>query len=196
MRMSGKHQNSCWGRQIRPSRVHTTIQRICVAQAIGDKSKGRLRAGQVTMACSLGPRGIVFSKREGDGATPAGKFALVLALYRSGKWKCLPGTLRSRPIRRQDIWCDASGHGLYNRPARLPFRPSHEQLWREDHVYDVIIVLDYNLRPRVQGRGSAIFFHLAREPATPTAGCVAISAAAMRRLVPRLGAGATMQIRR
>ena len=99
-------------------------------------------------------------------------------------------------IRRDDIWCDAKGHALYNRPSRLPLAASHERLWREDHVYDVILVLNHNSRPRRQGRGSAIFFHLARSPPAPTAGCVAISPAAMRRLLPRLAAGTTILITR
>lgn len=144
----------------------------------------------------LGPAGVTFAKREGDGATPAGSFALLRAYYRAAASAMLPRGLARQPISRAAIWCDAVGHALYNRPGRLPFSPSHERLWRDDRVYDLAIVLDYNIRPRAQGRGSAIFFHLTRAPPAPTAGCVAISAAAMRRLAPRLGASATMTIRR
>ena len=144
----------------------------------------------------LGPAGVTFTKREGDGATPAGRFAFLSAYYRSGASAMLPRGLARQPVRRATIWCDAVGHALYNRAGRLPFSASHERLWRDDRVYDLVIVLDYNIRPRAQGRGSAIFFHLTRTPPAPIAGCVAISAAAMRRLAPRLGAGAKMTIRR
>lgn len=181
------------GRKAQPiAYAHTTVSKICVAQAIGVKSNGRLLMGQGSIPCRLGPGGVVANKREGDGATPAGKFRLVRALYRRRVHILLP----ARPIRKDDIWCDASGHSQYNRPARLPFAPSHEKLWREDHLYDLVFVLDYNLRPRAQGRGSAIFFHLARDGSSATAGCVAISAAAMRRLAPRLGKSVIMRIRR
>ena len=185
------------GRKAKPVvQAHTTISKLCVAQAIGAKSNGRLHIGQASIPCRLGPGGVAHDKREGDGATPAGHFRLARALYRANSGMRLPRNVPSRPIRKDDIWCDASGHGQYNRPGRLPFAPSHERLWREDHLYDLVFVLDYNLRPRAQGRGSAIFFHLERDRSSATAGCVAISAAAMRRLAPRLGKGVTMRIRR
>ena len=82
----------------------------------------------------------------------------------------------------------------YNRPVRLPARDGAERMWREDHLYDLTFVLDQNFSRRAKGRGSAIFFHLARPGLTPTAGCVAISAADMRKLAPRLARGAVMVI--
>ena len=176
--------------------MHSLVRRLCVVQAPGGKWKGRLNAGGVTMPCTLGPAGVTQMKRESDGATPAGRFALLFAYLRPGARGLRPRRLPARTTRRDDLWCDAPGHGLYNRPARPPLRVSHEKLWRADGVYDVVIVLDYNLRPRRQGRGSAIFFHLAREIPAPTAGCVAISAADMRRLLPRLSHKACMIIRR
>ena len=176
--------------------MHSLVRRLCVAQAPGGTWSGRLSAGGVTMACTLGPAGVTHAKREGDGATPAGRFGLLSAFVRPGAQGLRPRLLPTRVTRRDDIWCDAPGHALYNRPARLPLRVSHENLWRADHVYDLVIVLDFNLRPRRQGRGSAIFFHLTRDRPAPTAGCVAISAADMRRLLPRLGRGAVMVVRR
>lgn len=144
----------------------------------------------------LGPSGMTHDKREGDGATPCGTFALTALLLRSRLRFGATAACPVRQLRRDDIWCDASGHRLYNRPARGPLRVSHEKLWRDDHVYDALVVLDYNLCPRKQGRGSAIFFHLTRNPPAPTAGCVAISADTMRRLLPRLGKATKMTIRR
>jgi L,D-peptidoglycan transpeptidase YkuD (ErfK/YbiS/YcfS/YnhG family) len=84
-------------------------------------------------------------------------------------------------------WCDDPSSPLYNFPVALPFPLSHEKLWREDGVYDVIVVLGYNDDPPVRGKGSAIFLHLARAGYEPTQGCVAVSLPDLRRLLPRLG---------
>ena len=77
---------------------------------------------------------------------------------------------------------------------RLPYPASHERLWRQDHLYDVVIVLDYNLEYPVAGAGSAIFLHQARPGFLPTEGCVAIAPEAMRRLLPRLGPGTMLTV--
>ena len=97
------------------------------------------------------------------------------------------------PLRRDSAWCDDSGDRNYNRPVRLPYGRSREGMWRDDRLYDIGL-LDYNIRPRVEGRGSAIFFHLAREDLSPTAGCVALKRADMRRLLPRLSRRAVMVV--
>ena len=99
------------------------------------------------------------------------------------------------PTRPHWGWCDAPESPRYNRRVDLPCPAAHELLWREDNVYDAVIVLNYNLAPRRRGRGSAIFFHLARKNFSPTAGCVAISAQNMRRLVPRLSETCVMVIK-
>ena len=176
--------------------MHSLIRRLCVAPLPGVPWRGRLSAGGVTVACTLGPAGVRRDKREGDGATPAGRFRLLRAYLRPGARGLRPASLPVQATRRDDLWCDAPGHALYNRAARAPLAAGHEAMWRADHVYDLVVVLDHNQRPRAQGRGSAIFFHLTREPPAPTAGCVAISAADMRRLLPRLGRGAVMLVRR
>jgi L,D-peptidoglycan transpeptidase YkuD (ErfK/YbiS/YcfS/YnhG family) len=80
-------------------------------------------------------------------------------------------------------WCDAAGHRLYNRPVRLPFSASHEAMWREDGLYDLVVELDWNIRPRTQGRGSAIFMHVAQPGYSPTAGCVALGLRDLRRVL-------------
>jgi L,D-peptidoglycan transpeptidase YkuD (ErfK/YbiS/YcfS/YnhG family) len=87
------------------------------------------------------------------------------------------------PIAADMLWCDAPGHALYNRPARSPLAASHERMMREDHLYDICLVMDWNVVSRRQGRGSAIFFHLARPGLAPTEGCIAIRLADMRRLL-------------
>lgn len=96
------------------------------------------------------------------------------------------GALSARTIRRDDGWCDDPDCGAYNRQVRLPFRGSHETLWRSDGKYAVVGILDYNLSPRRKGAGSAIFFHLCDDDFSPTAGCVAVRASDMRKLLPRI----------
>jgi L,D-peptidoglycan transpeptidase YkuD (ErfK/YbiS/YcfS/YnhG family) len=146
---------------------------------------GWLIAGATQIPCAIGRSGIGWRKVEGDGKTPAGRFAIQYFLYRAGAGFHPRRNFRALPIRRDSAWCDDPAERNYNRPIRTS-APSREGLWRADHLYDVVGVLDYNMKPRIRGRGSAIFFHLARTDLSPTAGCVALPAADMRRLLPRL----------
>jgi L,D-peptidoglycan transpeptidase YkuD (ErfK/YbiS/YcfS/YnhG family) len=142
-----------------------------------------LRAGALVLRCAIGRGGISWRKREGDGATPAGRLRLLGLRIRSDR--VLPPLTRLplHTIRPGDGWCDAPTHGRYNRPVRLPAAASHERMWREDHLYDVVGVLDWNVRPRSSNRGSAIFLHLARPGYAPTEGCIALAAGDLRRLL-------------
>jgi L,D-peptidoglycan transpeptidase YkuD (ErfK/YbiS/YcfS/YnhG family) len=97
-------------------------------------------------------------------------------------------------MRRDTGWCEDPASRSYNRPVGVARSQGVDRMWREDALYDLTFVLDYNYSQRSKGRGSAIFFHIARPGLTPTAGCVAISAADMRKLAPRLARGATMRI--
>jgi L,D-peptidoglycan transpeptidase YkuD (ErfK/YbiS/YcfS/YnhG family) len=148
-------------------------------------------AGSLVLRCALGRSGIARHKREGDGATPAGRFALLYLCVRRGV--SLEGVrVPLRFTRRNDIWCDDPASFLYNRPLQDPSRLSHEEMWRADRLYDIVGVLDYNIRPRVAGRGSAIFFHIAKDDLAPTAGCVALRPRDMARLLPRLARRVTL----
>jgi L,D-peptidoglycan transpeptidase YkuD (ErfK/YbiS/YcfS/YnhG family) len=122
-----------------------------------------------------GRSGITLHKQEGDGATPAGLLRLVRVLYRADRIKPPACIVPVEPIGPLDGWCDDADDAAYNKPIRLPCPASHEALWREDHVYDVIGVLDWNFTPIVKERGSAIFFHVATPDYAPTAGCVALA---------------------
>lgn len=159
-----------------------------------DRARGWLTAGPFRIACALGPAGIVRIKREGDGGTPAGRFPLLWAYYRPDRLRPLPGGVPLRPLRRDQGWCEAPASPRYNRPVRLPAADCTDRMWREDHLYDLTFVLDHNFSRRAKGRGSAIFFHLARPALTPTAGCIAISPSDMRRLAPRLARRAVMVV--
>lgn len=158
---------------------------IRVAPLAGERTRGKLVAGPLVLPCALGRSGVRRAKREGDGATPQGVLRPVAAWCR-GPRPAAPLLLPWRRTQPDDGWCDDAASPLYNRPVRLPFAPSHERLWRDDRLYDLVLVLDYNLaRPR-PGAGSAIFLHVAADGFAPTAGCVALRKADLLRLAPRL----------
>jgi L,D-peptidoglycan transpeptidase YkuD (ErfK/YbiS/YcfS/YnhG family) len=151
--------------------------------------RGHLQFGPFRMPCALGRSGIKVLKREGDGATPLGRFPFRYAFYRPQTSR-LRTALALRPIRPNDGWCDSPVDRNYNRPVRLPYSASAEHLWRADGLYDVVVVLGYNDVPRVRNRGSAIFMHIARGDLKPTEGCIALRSRDLRRLmsaVPRGG---------
>lgn len=139
------------------------------------------RGGQVP--CTLGRAGVRQAKREGDGASPAGCFAFRRVLYRPDRLAPPVTRLPCAAIDPDDGWCDAPADPAYNRQIRLPYPASAERLWRDDRVYDIIVVLGHNDDPVVAGAGSAIFLHLAREDGGPTEGCVGLARAAMIELL-------------
>ena len=125
--------------------------------------------------CALGRAGIVADKREGDGGTPVGILPLRQVLYRADRVAAPATGLPVNPIRREDGWCDDPGDPAYNRAVKLPHAGRHEDLWRDDGIYDVIAVLGWNDDPVEAGRGSAIFMHVARPGYEPTEGCIALA---------------------
>lgn len=156
-------------------------------------TRGVLQLGSFTAACAIGRGGISRFKREGDGATPAGRFELLQVYYRPDRGVRPRSLLPVAPLPRAG-WCDAPGHPRYNTLVPLPFAASHEVLWRDDPLYDIVVVLDCNLNPAVPGLGSAIFFHLARPGYTPTEGCVAVARADMELLLAACGPGAAIEV--
>ena len=171
------------------------IRRLVVTPSPGRLGAGRLHAGALTIPCALGRNGVTRFKREGDGKTPAGRFAVTGGYWRQDRLRPPGAHFSLRPIKAHMGWCDDPGDANYNRPLRLPARARHEELLRADGLYDVVLILDHNQRPRVRGHGSAIFFHLTRDKADPTAGCVAISREHMIKLLPRLSRDCVMIIR-
>jgi len=126
-------------------------------------------------------------KREGDGATPAGAWRVRCVLYRADRVRHPRTALAIQAMRPDDGWCDAPADRNYNRLVKHPYPASAERLWRADGLYDVLVVLDYNERPRVRGGGSAIFVHVARPDYAPTEGCIALARRHLERLLERLG---------
>jgi len=155
-----------------------------------------LHAADRAIPCSIGKGGLVAAadKTEGDGASPIGLWTLRGVLLRPDR-VTLPVGLRLpwRWIRPSDGWSDGMDDPAYNRPVRHPHPYSAERLWREDELYDVIVVLGHNDAPAVAGAGSAIFWHCWRGGAA-TEGCVAIEKAAMLELLPRLVPGDALEI--
>lgn len=154
-----------------------------------------LVAGNLALPCRIGRTGATVDKREGDGASPRGCFALLGGWWRNDRRPRPRTGLALRPLKPSDGWCDAPGHRNYNRLIRQPFSASHEEMWRADHQYDVVLDIGWNRHPRRQGRGSAIFFHQMNETKTGTAGCVAVEARHMNRLMIRIGTKTRIEIR-
>lgn len=136
--------------------------------------------------CAIGRSGYSALKKEGDGATPVGSFKFREVFYRPDKMSAPKSGLPVSPIDKLDGWCDDPAHGDYNRKVRLPFSASHEQLWRDDDLYDLVVVIGYNDQPVQQGAGSAIFLHVADPNFKPTEGCVAIELPSLLSVVERL----------
>jgi L,D-peptidoglycan transpeptidase YkuD (ErfK/YbiS/YcfS/YnhG family) len=165
-----------------------TLQFLRVSRGFTKPWLGRLICGTVVIPCSLGRNGATHFKREGDGKTPIGAFRILSGFIQRERFRAAPATqLALQQLTGSEGWCDDVNSPTYNRPIRLPNPAGHEILKRSDEVYDLILVLDYNIHPRIKGRGSAIFFHLTRRRGEPTAGCIAIGKEDMRRLLPRLG---------
>jgi L,D-peptidoglycan transpeptidase YkuD (ErfK/YbiS/YcfS/YnhG family) len=153
----------------------------------GTPTQGWLTAGPLALPVALGRSGIKANKREGDGGTPRGVFRLRRLWWRADRHARPMTQLPARRIGPDDGWCETPADRHYNQAIKVPVSSPADRLWREDRLYDFIIELDHNSRPRVAGRGSAVFIHVARPGLSATAGCVALKASALRRLIGRLG---------
>jgi L,D-peptidoglycan transpeptidase YkuD (ErfK/YbiS/YcfS/YnhG family) len=149
-------------------------------------SQAWLAAGHRSIPAALGRSGVKASKREGDGATPAGRFHPVRLWWRADRLPRPPTLLPVRRIGPDDAWCEDPHDRRYNRPFRRSANEPGDRLKRADALYDLVVELDHNVRPRVGGRGSAIFLHVARARLAPTAGCVALTRKDLLLLLSRL----------
>jgi L,D-peptidoglycan transpeptidase YkuD (ErfK/YbiS/YcfS/YnhG family) len=138
---------------------------------------------------------VLAAKREGDGATPAGSFPFRRALWRPDRWPAPPPTrLPLAALDPDDGWCDDPGDPAYNRAVRLPHPARHERMWRDDALYDLVLVIGHNDDPPLPGAGSAIFVHVARADLAPTEGCVALARADLAALAAALAPGDSIRI--
>jgi L,D-peptidoglycan transpeptidase YkuD (ErfK/YbiS/YcfS/YnhG family) len=165
-----------------------------VFASVRDRRKGFLVAGGAVFPCALGRSGIGTLKREGDGRTPRADLPLRRVLYRADRIGRPLSLLPMRIIGPRDAWCDDVADRRYNRLIDRPPGEAEERLTREDHLYDVIVELGWNDAPVIRGRGSAIFWHLARPGFTPTAGCVAVERHVFAKVLSRLARRCVMRI--
>lgn len=152
-----------------------------------DRSRGLVRFGNLRLQCALGAGGVTFFKREGDGATPLGRYRLLSLKVRRDRVIGPRTAVAALPIRPADAWCEAPRSGGYNRLIRHPADATGDRLTRDDRLYDIVGILDWNIRPRVSYRGSAIFLHLCRPGYGPTAGCIALEPGDLKRLLAACG---------
>lgn len=144
--------------------------------------------------CALGRGGVRHAKQEGDGATPAGRFPLRRVFYRPDRLEAPRTRLPVLPLFPDDAWCDDPDYPLYNTKVVLPYPARSERMWREDGLYDLVVVLGYNDAPVVPGAGSAIFLHVAAPDYAPTEGCVAVALEDLRDLLRDARAGSVIEI--
>jgi L,D-peptidoglycan transpeptidase YkuD (ErfK/YbiS/YcfS/YnhG family) len=163
------------------------LSSVTVRAAAGQRTRGWLIASGQTIKVALGRSGIRVNKREGDGGTPKGTFRPLRLWWRADRHPRPATFLPVRAIGPQDAWCEDPSDRHYNQPLRLNAKQGGDRLRRDDHLYDFIIEIDHNTKPRIAGRGSAVFLHLARKDFSPTAGCVAMTRGAMLQLLKQLG---------
>lgn len=154
-----------------------------VVEARAGETRGWAQLDGLRFRCAVGRGGIAGTKVEGDGCTPAGRFPIRRLLYRPDRLRALTLQIPTLPLSPSDGWCDDPADANYNRPVVLPYAGRHERLWREDSIYDLVLVIGHNDEPVVPGSGSAVFLHLAQPDFRPTDGCVAFSRADFTRLL-------------
>lgn len=153
--------------------------------------------GESRFPCAIGKGGMVAAdqKREGDGASPIGRWPLRTVYYRPDRIARVETRLPIIALTETDGWCDAPDDPAYNRRITRPYAASHEVLWREDHVYDLIVELGHNDSPPVPGLGSAIFIHVARPDYAPTEGCIALALPDLQTVLKLAGPETVLEIR-
>lgn len=170
------------------------VKTVLVRPAPGNRSRAIVQVGPLRIAAAIGRSGRTSRKREGDGATPIAAMPLLSGFLRGDRVAQTSSKLSLRRIQPSMLWCDAPEHPSYNRLVRAPFRPSHEDMRRDDGLYDICLVLDWNVTARRRHAGSAIFFHLIRPGYEPTAGCVAVAKRDMLRILPCLRRGTVVRV--
>jgi len=163
------------------------LSTIRIRAAAGDPSRGWLVAGGHVLPVALGRGGIKANKFEGDGGTPRGSFLPLRVWWRAGRHPRPKTFLPVRQIQPADAWSEDPSDRHYNRAVKRARGAAGDRLTRDDHLYDFIVEIDHNTRPRIARRGSAVFIHLARDGYAPTAGCVGMTKTAMLRLLARIG---------
>jgi len=147
---------------------------------------GYLKYNNLKFRCALGKAGVQGSKREGDNVTPKGTFKIVKIYYRSDRIKKISSKFRTIKITKNMGWCDDPNCKNYNQLIKLPTKYGHEKLHKKNNVYDLIVVLNYNMSPIIKNKGSAIFIHVAKKKYKKTAGCIALKKIHLLNLIKKI----------
>ena len=139
--------------------------------------------GNYKIRCAIGKKGVGKKKKEGDFITPLGNFRIKKVFFRKDRVKNLKTKIKKLEINKKMGWCDDPRSNNYNKLIKYPFKYSSEKLYRRDNIYDIIVVLNYNINPIIKNRGSAIFIHIAKKNYKKTEGCVAIKKRDMKKLL-------------
>jgi len=142
-----------------------------------------LKYKDLKFKCALGKSGIGNKKIEGDNITPKGNFKIIKIYYRKDRLKKLSSKFTLTKITKDMGWCDDPKSRKYNHLIKLPTKYSHEILYRRDNIYDLILVLNYNMKPTIKNKGSAIFIHVAKKNYKKTAGCIALKKNHLKKLI-------------
>jgi len=138
------------------------------------KKSGHLKYKNLKFRCALGSAGVKKKTKEGDNITPKGIFKIIKIYYRPDKIKKITTLIKTIKIKKNMGWCDDPRSRFYNKQIKLPSKLSHEKLYRSDNLYDLIAVLNYNTKPIIKDKGSAIFIHIAKKNFSKTKGCIAV----------------------
>ena len=147
---------------------------------------GYLKYNNLKFRCALGKAGMQGTKREGDNVTPKGTFKIVKIYYRSDRIKKISSKFRPIKITKNMGWCDDPNSKNYNQLIKLPTKYGHEKLYKKNNVYDLIVVLNYNMNPIIKNKGSAIFIHVAKKKYKKTAGCIALKKVHLLNLIKKI----------
>ena len=150
------------------------------------KKSGYLKYKNFIFRCALGKNGIKKKIQEGDNITPKGIFKITKIYYRQDKIKKINTLIKKIKIRKNMGWCDDPKSSFYNRQIKLPTKYGHEKLYRNDNLYDLIVVLNYNMNPIIKNKGSAIFLHIAKNSYQKTKGCIALKKEHLIKIISKI----------
>ena len=137
-------------------------------------NKNYLTFNNYKAKCAIGKRGIGNKKKEGDLITPKGIYKVKYVLYRKDRVKKIKTKIKKIIIRKNMGWCDDVRSSQYNKLIKLPSNYSNEKLYKKENIYDIILVLNFNMSPIIKNKGSAIFIHVAKRNYKKTEGCIAL----------------------
>ena len=156
-------------------------------------NKDYLTYNNYKVKCAIGKKGINFKKKEGDFVTPRGQFKIKLILFRNDRVK-IKTKLKKKIIKKNMGWCNDSKSKAYNKLIEFPFKYNHEKLYRKENVYDIILVLNFNMNPVKRNKGSAIFIHVAKKNYKKTEGCIAVKKHQLLKIIKEVNSKTKIKI--